>query len=300
MRDETKVKYDVFISYRWVKDDQTWVRQQLVPALVNAGLAVCLDVNDFVPGRDLIREMTRAGTQSRRAICVISPDYFDGDRMVTFESLMIRRFDPSGSESRLIPLLYRATDIPEELRGLIPIDWTDLSGRSREWKKLLQVLGAKNLNAPDPDALSEYKGLSYEELEILNILKKFYGFGFSKFPNIPPDTLATARKVCEVPKDETILGLIVLGPQKDYLLLGRSGIYFRTILKSLNSAAIPYANFPDRTFDWGKTFFDRLSKKVTLGNGQFVIAINISPDTLVELLNTIKEAVKNGKVAASS
>lgn len=297
MIDEARVKYDVFISYRWVDPDKTWVRQQLVPALVNAGLAVCLDVNDFVPGRDLIREMTRAGTESRRAICVISPDYFDGDRMVTFESLMVRRFDPSGSESRLIPLLFRNTNIPEEFRGLIPVNWTVPNDRVREWKKLLQVLEAKHLNAPDPEALNEYKGLSYKEIEILHILMNYYGFGFYKIPHLPWDILPTAKKVCEVPEDENILGFIILGPQKDYLLIGRNGIYFRSILNSLNAAAIPYTEFPNRTFAWGGNFFKRFTKTVTFGNGQFVIAIDIAPDTLTNMLNAIKEAVINGRLA---
>ena len=88
--------HDVFISYRWVDPDQTWVRDQLAPALRNSGLEVLLDVDNFVPGRDLILEMTRAGHESRRVLCVLSPDYFDGNRMVAFESLMARRQDPSG------------------------------------------------------------------------------------------------------------------------------------------------------------------------------------------------------------
>ena len=88
--------HDVFISYRWVDPDQTWVREQLAPALRNAGLEVLLDVDDFVPGPDIILEMTRAGHESRCVLCVLSPDYFDGNRMVAFESLMARRHDPAG------------------------------------------------------------------------------------------------------------------------------------------------------------------------------------------------------------
>ena len=52
--------YDVFVSYRWVSPDREWVRDQLEPALTKSGLRVCLDVNDFVPGRDVMLEMTRA------------------------------------------------------------------------------------------------------------------------------------------------------------------------------------------------------------------------------------------------
>ena len=145
--------YDVFVSYRWVDPDRQWVRESLVPALKMAGLRVCLDVEDFVPGRDLILEMSRAGAESARALCVLSPDYFDGNRMAGFESLVARRRDPTGGESRLIPLLLRPTDLPEWLRGLVPTDWTDSSGLLREWRKLLRVLGAPRLNVPSPKPL---------------------------------------------------------------------------------------------------------------------------------------------------
>jgi hypothetical protein len=94
--------------------------------------------------------MERAASSSTRAICVISPDYFEGNRMVQFESLMLRRSDPSGTESRLIPLILRPTNLPERLRGLIAVDWTNPENHQREWKKLLRVLNAKHINAPPP------------------------------------------------------------------------------------------------------------------------------------------------------
>ncbi len=122
---ESTVIYDVFVSYRWIEPDMTWVRKHFRPGLERAGLRVCLDVKDFLPGRNLILEMTRAGRQSRRAVCVVSPDYFDGNRFVQFESLMLRADDPTGMDSRLIPLILRSCKIPDWLRGLIPVDWTN-------------------------------------------------------------------------------------------------------------------------------------------------------------------------------
>jgi hypothetical protein len=124
--------HGVFISYRRIDPDQAWVREQLAPALRRAGLSVLLDVDDFVPGRDLILEMSHAGQESRHVLCVLSPDYFDGNRMVAFESLRARRLDPSGRESSLIPLVLRPTELPEWLQGFIPIDWTNPSGHERE------------------------------------------------------------------------------------------------------------------------------------------------------------------------
>lgn len=155
MKKKTTFPYDVFVSYRWVNPDQLWVQEQLVPALKRAGLKVLLDVEDFVPGRDLILEMSRAGSESRQAICVLSPDYFEGNRMAAFESLMLRRSDPSGKESRLIPLIIRETSLPEWIRGLIPITWTRPKYHLREWRKLLKVLEAKNLDAAAPIGIQQ-------------------------------------------------------------------------------------------------------------------------------------------------
>jgi hypothetical protein len=163
MSDKT-YKYDVFISYRWIEPDKSWVQGQLEPALENAGLNVLLDAHDFVPGRDLMLEMTRAGKESKRGLCVLSPDYVnDPSRMVNFESLMLRRTDPSGVGSRLIPFILRPTELPDHLANLIAVDWTNPTHHQREWVRLLDVLEAKNRNAPPPGALEAYAALPERE-----------------------------------------------------------------------------------------------------------------------------------------
>jgi predicted ATPase len=145
-----------------VSPDQEWVRDQLVPALERAGLNVCLDVMDFILGRNLFLEMERAGIESRQAICVISPDYFDGNRMAGFESQMLLGLDPSGQTSRLIPLILRKTEIPKRLSGLIACDWTNPATHAREWKKLLRDLNAKNPDATMPGPVVEPEGVEKE------------------------------------------------------------------------------------------------------------------------------------------
>lgn len=142
--------YDVFVTYRWIDPDQKWVRTELVPALRAAGLRVCVDVEDFVPGLDIMLEMERVVIRSRQAICVITSGYFEGNRMVSFESLLLRRHDPSGSESRLIPLILCPTELPERLRGLIHVDWTDPGAHPREWRRLLRALNAPLTESQPP------------------------------------------------------------------------------------------------------------------------------------------------------
>ena len=118
-----------------------------------------LDVDDFVPGRDLVLEMTRAGHESRRVLCVLSPDYFDGNRMVAFESLMARRLDPSGSEPVLIPLVLRSSELPEWLRGLIPIDWTDPNLSRQRMAKAFE--GARRFcEGPPPGSAGLARGIT--------------------------------------------------------------------------------------------------------------------------------------------
>ena len=148
--------WDVFVSYRWVEPDQTWVRTELVPQLRAAGLHVLLDVaeNGFIAGRDAISEMTRAGRESQRTLSVWTPEYFADDRAVWFESLQARRRDPQGRHSALVPLLLRQTEIPGEFYGLIPIDWTAPARRATEWARLLVVLGASQHDVPPPNGCS--------------------------------------------------------------------------------------------------------------------------------------------------
>ncbi|MFO0889149.1 MAG: TIR domain-containing protein [Isosphaeraceae bacterium] len=153
MAETPAYEYDVFISYRKKEPDEIWVQDELYPALKKAGLRVMLDVEDFVPGRNIIEEIERAGRESRHALCVISPDYLVGDRLIHFESLLSRFRDPSGARSGLIPLLYRETELPRWLEDLVPLRWTAKAYR-REWGRLLTLLGAKDHDAEPPPVLT--------------------------------------------------------------------------------------------------------------------------------------------------
>jgi len=154
--------YDVFVSYRWTDPDQSWVREHLVPALERAGLRVCLDVRDFKPGVDSLLEMDRALHQSRKAVCVLSPEYFDARRHTNFEVLWLRHADPGAVAGRLIPLILRPTELPTWIAGPVAVDWTggDLAG---EWRKLLAALGAPTPEAPAPAAPQPRTGIAPRE-----------------------------------------------------------------------------------------------------------------------------------------
>lgn len=139
---EKDSEFDVFISYRWVLPDMEWVRYCLVPGLRAAGLRVCIDIEDFVPGRNLILEMARTGSASKKVLCVLSPEYFESGRMVYFESLSALGDDPVGLDGpHLIPLMIRWTDRPAWLRNLVTVDWTKGADLKSQWRRLLVALG---------------------------------------------------------------------------------------------------------------------------------------------------------------
>ena len=67
--------YDVFISYSSV--DQPWVRDVLIKILEETGLKVCVDYRDFVPGAAIMENITRAITESKVTILVLTPNYVE-------------------------------------------------------------------------------------------------------------------------------------------------------------------------------------------------------------------------------
>jgi len=61
-------------------------------------------------------------------------------------------------DSRLVPLVLRKVQLPNWLRGLVPVDWTEPKHRPRECRKLLKVLGASTLDAPLPGSVTDESG----------------------------------------------------------------------------------------------------------------------------------------------
>jgi hypothetical protein len=151
-----RYSYDVFISYRWVDPDRNWTRNKLVPALERAGLSVCIDYEDFGPGRGIIDEMDKSGIRSRHVLAVVGPDYCADGHMTNLEWRSARERDMTGGTSTLIPMVVRKTPINELLDGYVPIDYTGTQDECRQqWIKLLQTLGARRLTVAAPTSVVE-------------------------------------------------------------------------------------------------------------------------------------------------
>ena len=71
----TNHTYDVFISYSSV--DKPWVRDVLIKVLEENSLKVCVDYRDFVPGATIMENITRAITESKVTILVLTPSYVE-------------------------------------------------------------------------------------------------------------------------------------------------------------------------------------------------------------------------------
>ncbi len=147
-------QYDVFISYRWTEPDQSWVRNELYYRLVDAGLRVCMDVRDFMPGRNILAEMERATRESKHGLCIVTPDYLEDNRFVTLERNLLMADDPGGCKSRLIPVIARKAAPDPALSLIVAVDLTEEGSHDLEWRKLLSSLGAFEQGAEPPPILT--------------------------------------------------------------------------------------------------------------------------------------------------
>ena len=68
---EAEYKYDVFISYS--HKDEEWAVYTLLPALEGAGLKVCIDFRDFMPGKPSRDNMRDVCKESAHTVLVMPP-----------------------------------------------------------------------------------------------------------------------------------------------------------------------------------------------------------------------------------
>ncbi|XP_013771266.1 toll-like receptor 13 [Pundamilia nyererei] len=70
--------YDAFVSYN--VHDEAWVCGELLPELEGQqGWRLCLHHRDFEPGKPIVENITDAIYNSRKTICVISPNYLQSE-----------------------------------------------------------------------------------------------------------------------------------------------------------------------------------------------------------------------------
>jgi hypothetical protein len=110
MSEQTEYPYDIFISYSHA--DEAWVTRTLLPRLEKAGLRVCIDFRDFVPGKAALFNMQDAAKNSRHTVLVLTPAWV-GSEWTLYESLLTRTRDPAGLQRRMVPLRLQPCELPE-------------------------------------------------------------------------------------------------------------------------------------------------------------------------------------------
>jgi hypothetical protein len=134
--------YDVFVSYRHRDPDKKWVRKTLVPALRAEGLKVCLDVDSFIPGNFVVKEMERAVEQSRYTVAVLSPSYLESG-FTDFEQTLAQHMELEKRRKRYLGILLEPCEPSLSVRARFWLEMTDEDEFNVNLPRLSQQLRQK-------------------------------------------------------------------------------------------------------------------------------------------------------------
>lgn len=133
---EEQKKKDFFISY--TSADRDWANW-IAWILENAGYSIIIDIQDFEPGQNFIRNMYEAIEKTERIIAILSPNYFKSE-YTGFEWQGAFANDSSSIQRLLIPILVRPSEIPAIFRSLIFIDLSKIEDESVAEERLLTAV----------------------------------------------------------------------------------------------------------------------------------------------------------------
>ena len=117
-------EYDVFISYRQLEPDRSWVRKTLLPELKRQGFRIFIDFECFRLGAAVVDEMERAVIQSRYTLAVLSPEYL-GSNFTKIENVMAEHLGLEQSQRRLLAVMRSECDPGLRTRTRLWLDMTD-------------------------------------------------------------------------------------------------------------------------------------------------------------------------------
>ena len=108
---------DFFISYN--RADRTWA-EWIAWHLEAEGYSVVIQAWDFRPGGNFVLDMQSA-TGAERTIAVLSPDYLTSEFTAPEWAAAFAQ-DPTGKESKLLPVRVRECELKGLLRPIVYID----------------------------------------------------------------------------------------------------------------------------------------------------------------------------------
>ena len=126
--------YDVFITYS--SKDGDWVRGDLLNNLETRGFRCCIDIRDFLPGNAIVSNIAEAVYQSKKTLAVLSPDFIESGWCLEELQHALGRI----KNHQVVPVLYRACEVPLELQGKTYVDWENPDVRPHFWDALERSL----------------------------------------------------------------------------------------------------------------------------------------------------------------
>lgn len=129
--------YDIFISYS--SKDFRWVRDRLLPLLMQADLRICIDYLSFDIGKSNIANIENAVRNSKRTLLVITRNWLKSE-WTEFEDLLARMKDLTGRRQRVLPILVRRCKLPEHLDILTPLYLTRPTEFDQQMQRLINTI----------------------------------------------------------------------------------------------------------------------------------------------------------------
>lgn len=133
----TEYQYDAYISYSHL--DCGWVEGTLLPTLKNADLRPFNYDEDSRPGAKVKRENEDVMRSSRKILLAVTPQYLKSD-WCTEERVFAQSLDPEAHDHRVIPLLVQRCKLPDDVKQLRYIDFTNRQVEDKRWQQLLKAL----------------------------------------------------------------------------------------------------------------------------------------------------------------
>ncbi|XP_038046344.1 uncharacterized protein LOC119720643 [Patiria miniata] len=139
--------HDVFVAYKGGGDEEEFVIHCLVPKLKEWGCDVCVHYQNFLPGREIVDNITAAVGSCRKTLLVLSPDFMASE-WCYFEFLCAVDEMLRNQTNFIIPLMFgdiRNEELCHSMRNLLDtvsfIPWptgTSHQGQTDEFWKLLK------------------------------------------------------------------------------------------------------------------------------------------------------------------
>ena len=108
-----------------------------MPKLRNFELRVCIDFEDFSPGRYTIENVAEAIYSSRKTIAVLTPDFLSSAWCHKELMMALSRVN---DEHKVIPVMYRHCKVPLFLCEVTYLDWCNKDVKQTFWEQLLRTI----------------------------------------------------------------------------------------------------------------------------------------------------------------